>query len=313
MATVPAKQNEFASTLAANLHSKSNVSRDAPSDEWTLIIRPFDSLLNLRLEEIWRYRDLLSLFVRRDFVAFYKQTILGPLWYILQPMMMTIVFTLVFNKIAGIGTDGIPPVLFYLAGITCWAYFSECLTKTSDTFVANQHLFGKVYFPRIIVPLSITVSGLIKFAIQFGVFAIVMAYLVGTGDCSLELNAYALLLPLLILIMAMLAMAFGLIISALTSKYRDLKFALTFGIQLWMYATPIVYPMSIIGGGKWKYLIRANPMSHVVETFKFGFLGEGMFSWWHLGYATSFSMLLLYFAIMVFNRVERTFMDSVCS
>jgi len=286
-------------------------SANYPEDEWTLVIRPFDSLLNLRLDEIWQYRDLLTLFVRRDCVAFYKQTILGPLWYILQPMMMTIVFTLVFSKIARIGTDGIPPILFYLAGITCWAYFSECLVRTSDTFVANQHLFGKVYFPRILVPLSIVASGLIKFVIQFFVFAAALVLMVWYRDCPLRINAYALLLPVLILVMAMLAMAFGLIISALTSKYRDLKFALTFGIQLWMYATPIVYPMSMIGGGKWKYLIRANPMSHVVETFKFGFLGQGMFSWWHLGYASSFAALLLYFAIMIFNRVERTFMDSV--
>lgn len=291
--------------------SRSIESAATPEQDWTLVIRPHEELLDLRLGEIWRYRDLLVLFVRRDFVAFYKQTILGPIWYILQPLMMTIVFTLVFSKIANIGTDDTPPILFYLAGITLWAYFSETLIKTSDTFFANQHLFGKVYFPRIIVPLSMVISGLIKLAIQFSVFIAMTVFFVWFKDVPLRINEYALLLPVLILILAALSMAFGMIISALTSKYRDLKFALSFGIQLWMYASPIVYPMSIIGGGKWKYLILLNPVSPILECFKLGFLGEGSFNWWHLSYAGSFSVFLLYVAIIIFNRVERTFMDTV--
>jgi len=251
------------------------------------------------------------LFVRRDFVAMYKQTILGPLWYLIQPLMTTIVFTLIFSKIAKIGTDNIPPILFYLAGITLWSYFSECLTKVSDTFFANQHVFGKVYFPRMIVPLSLATSGLIKFAIQFGLFLAVTVFFVTFRNVPIRINAYALLLPVLVTIMAMLALGFGMIISAMTSKYRDLKFALTFGVQLWMYATPIVYPMSMIGGGKWKYLIWANPMSSIIESFKLGFLGEGSFSWLHLGYSGLFATVLLMIAIVIFNRVERTFMDTV--
>lgn len=251
------------------------------------------------------------LFVRRDFVAMYKQTILGPLWYLIQPLMTTVVFTLVFSKIAKIGTDNIPPILFYLAGITLWSYFSECLTKVSDTFFANQQIFGKVYFPRIIVPLSLVTSGLIKLGIQFALFCSMIAFFCLFRGVPLQINAYALLTPFLILIMAMLALGFGMLISAMTSKYRDLKFALSFGVQLWMYATPVVYPMSMIGGGKWKYLILANPLSPIVETFKLGFLGEGAFSVLHLGYSAVLASVLLSVAIMVFNRTERTFMDTV--
>lgn len=251
------------------------------------------------------------LFVRRDFVAMYKQTILGPLWYLIQPLMTTLVFTLIFSKIAKIGTDDIPPILFYLAGITFWSYFSECLTKVSDTFFANQHVFGKVYFPRMIVPLSLAASGLIKLAVQFGLFIAMTCFFVVFRNVPIRINEYALLLPVLIVVMAMLALGFGMIISALTSKYRDLKFALSFGVQLWMYATPIVYPMSMIGGGKWKYLIWANPMSPIIECFKLGFLGEGTFRWLHLGYSAVFASVLLMVAIVIFNRVERTFMDTV--
>ena len=267
--------------------------------------------MDLRLGEIWRYRDLLFLFVRRDFVAMYKQTILGPLWYLIQPLMTTVVFTLIFSKIARIGTDNIPPILFYLAGITLWSYFAECLTKVSDTFFANHQIFGKVYFPRIIVPLSLALSGLIKLGIQFALFCSMIAFFYIFRGVPLQINPYAFLSPLLILIMAMLALGFGMLISSLTSKYRDLKFALSFGVQLWMYATPIVYPMSMIGGGKWRYLILANPVSPIVETFKLGFLGEGVFSFLHLGYSAAFASILLAVAIIVFNRTERTFMDTV--
>ena len=279
--------------------------------DWTLVIKPQQSLLNLRLGEVWRYRDLLMLFVRRDFVAFYKQTILGPLWYVLQPLMMTVVFTLIFSKIAKISTDATPPILFYLAGITIWAYFSEALTKISDTFFANQQLFGKVYFPRILVPLSIVISGLIKLTIQFSVFIAMTVFFIWFRDVPLKINSYALLFPILILILAMLSLGFGMIISAMTSKYRDLKFALSFGVQLWMYASPIVYPMSLIGGGKWRFLIWANPISPILECFKLGFLGDGTFYFAHLGYSAAFALVVLFAGIVIFNRVERTFMDTV--
>ena len=308
MSTITEPTQEVSRDQSAQLAS---VPLKHSDEDWTLVIRPQEKLLDLRLGEIWQYRDLWWMFVRRDFVAMYKQTILGPLWYLIQPLMTTVVFTLIFSKIAKIGTDGIPPILFYLAGITLWAYFSECLTKVSDTFFANQQIFGKVYFPRLIVPLSLVSSGLIKLSIQFAMFVGMTVFFVWFRDVPLRVNAYALLFPLLVLIMAMLALGFGMIISALTSKYRDLKFALSFGVQLWMYATPIVYPMSMIGGGKWRYLILANPLSPILETFKFGFLGYGAFDWWHLAYSGSFAACLLYFAIMLFNRVERTFMDTV--
>jgi len=304
--TIETTANDSAQTKGSDLQSVAG-----SEESWDLIIEPQNSLLNLRLGEVWRYRDLLMLFVRRDFVAMYKQTILGPLWYLIQPLMTTVVFTLIFSKIAKIGTDDIPPILFYLAGITLWSYFSECLTKISDTFFANQHIFGKVYFPRIIVPLSLATSGLIKLGIQFMLFIGMIGFFALFRGVPLQINAYALLTPLLILIMGMLALGFGMLISAMTSKYRDLKFALSFGVQLWMYATPIVYPMSMIGGGKWRYLILANPLSPIVETFKLGFLGEGTFSFWYLGYSASFATVLLMVAIVVFNRTERTFMDTV--
>lgn len=294
-----------------NSFKQKQPTEESVDEDWTLEIRPQNSLLSLQLGEVWRYRDLLMLFVRRDFVAFYKQTILGPLWYVLQPLMMTVVFTLIFSKIAKISTDATPPILFYLAGITLWSYFSEALTKIADTFFANQQLFGKVYFPRILIPLSLVISGLIKLTIQFTVFIAMTAFFVWFRDVPLKINAYALLFPVLILILAMLSLGFGMIISSLTSKYRDLKFALTFGIQLWMYASPVVYPMSIIGGGKWKYLILANPVSPILECFKLGFLGDGTFYWGHLAYSAGFATALLFVALVIFNRVERTFMDTV--
>jgi lipopolysaccharide transport system permease protein len=301
----PAAVNPLANDLR-------DVSADASQAEsWDLVIQPQRSLLDLQLGEVWRYRDLLLLFVRRDFVAMYKQTILGPLWYLIQPLMTTVVFTLIFSKIAEIGTDDIPPILFYLAGITLWSYFSECLTKVSDTFFANQQIFGKVYFPRMIVPLSLVASGLIKLGIQFGLFVVVTVFFVLFRGTPLAVNSYALLFPILVLIMAMLALGFGMVITALTAKYRDLKFAMGFGVQLWMYATPIVYPMSLIGGGKWKYLIMANPLCPIIETFKLGFLGAGTFSWLHLGYSALFAVALMLVAIVIFNRTERTFMDTV--
>jgi lipopolysaccharide transport system permease protein len=275
-------------------------------------IQPRGSLFSLNLKELWQYRDLLEMYIKRDIVTFYKQTVLGPIWFFVQPVFTTLIFMFVFGGLAGIPTDGIPQALFYLSGITLWNYFSETLTKTADTFVTNQAIFGKVYFPRLIAPLSLTISGLIKMFIQFGVFIIVYIYFAVKGT-AVSPNAYALLFPLLIVILASLALGFGIIISSMTTKYRDLKFLITFAIQLWMYATPVIYPLSVMEGSykKYMWLIQANPLTAVLETFKYGLLGQGSFSWLALGYSMLFSILLLLIGIIIFNKVERSFMDVI--
>jgi lipopolysaccharide transport system permease protein len=282
------------------------------NQSWDLVIEPTGSLFSINFKEIWRYRDLLEMYIRRDIVTTYKQTILGPIWFFIQPIFTTIVFMFVFGGLAGIPTDGIPMALFYLSGITLWNYFSESLTKTSDTFLANQAIFGKVYFPRLIVPISVTITGLIKMFIQFLVFVVVYIYFVATGFPSVP-NLYALLLPVLIFILAALSLGFGIIISSMTTKYRDLKYLVAFGIQLWMYATPVIYPLSVMEGNYKKYIwmIQANPLTAVLETFKFGFLGQGSFSWFALGYSLLFSIITLLFGILIFNKVERSFMDVI--
>lgn len=278
------------------------------ADEWTEVIEPHHNLLNLQLGEVWRYRDLLLLLVRRDFVATYKQTILGPIWFFLQPIITTLTFTLIFGRIAGLSTDGLPMILFYLAGITLWNYFSECLTRTSTVFRDNAAIFGKVYFPRLIMPLSIVASNLVKLAIQFGLFLIFWLYYLTNGQ--IHPNLYLLLTPVLILLMGGLSLGFGMIISAMTTKYRDLAFLLTFGVQLLMYATPVIYPLSSISD-KYKLLILANPMSSIIETFRFGFLGSGTFSWIMLGYSFSFTAIIVIIGTVIFNKVEKSFMDTV--
>ena len=284
----------------------------ANNDDLVLIIQPRTSLFSINFKELWQYRDLLEMYIKRDIVTFYKQTILGPLWFIIQPIFTTIMFMFVFGGLAGIPTDGIPQALFYLSGITLWNYFSESLTKTSDTFLTNQAIFGKVYFPRLIAPLSVTISGLIKMFIQFGVFIVVYIYFVVKGT-TVAPNSFALLFPVLILILACLALGFGIIISSMTTKYRDLKFLISFAIQLWMYATPVIYPLSVMEGNykKYMWLIQANPLTAVMETFKFGFLGRGSFSWFALGYSFLFSMVVLLVGIVIFNKVERSFMDVI--
>lgn len=277
-----------------------------------LTIEPRAKFFHLNLKELWQYKDLLEMYVKRDIVTLYKQTILGPIWFFIQPIFTTIIFMFIFDGLAGISTDGIPQALFYLAGITIWNYFSESLTKTSDTFIANQAVFSKVYFPRLIAPLSVTISGLIKMFIQFGVFVVVYIYFVVKGT-DVSPNVYALLFPLLIMIMAGLALGFGIIISSMTTKYRDLKFLITFAIQLWMYATPVIYPLSVMEGSykKYMWLIQANPLTSVMESFKYGFLGQGTFSWLSLAYSTLFTIVILLFGIVIFNRVERSFMDVI--
>jgi len=286
-----------------------NATMKEKEEDWTLVIKPNSSLFDLQLKEVWRYRDLLQMFVRRDFVAVYKQTILGPIWFFLQPLFTTITFTVVFGRIAGIATGGVPPLLFYMAGITCWNYFSACLTSTSTTFTSNAGIFGKVYFPRLITPLSIVVSNMLKFGVQLSLFLLLLGYYLIT-DANVQPNFYILLLPFLVLLMAVLALGFGMLISAMTTKYRDLQFLIGFGVQLAMYASTVIYPISEIPD-KYKYLILANPMSSVIETFRYAFLGSGMLPWGFLAYTTVFAIVVFLSGVLVFNKVQRSFMDTV--
>ena len=285
-------------------------------ENWTTVIKPRSGLLEVDLKEIWRYRDLLSLFVKRDIITQYKQTILGPLWWLIQPALTVVMYMVVFGGIAGIPTDGIPQPLFYLGGVCMWQYFSDCLTKTSNTFVTNANIFGKVYFPRLIMPLSNTVSNLVRFGIQFGLFFIVyLFYLI--GGTAVYPNWYMLLFPLLVLMMAGLALGFGIIISSMTTKYRDLQVLFSFFVQLWMYATPIVYPLSqvkgkVVAGFDLYTLMCINPVTPVIETFKHAARGAGQFiGWGWLAYSFAFMMMVLGVGILIFNKVQKSFMDTV--
>jgi lipopolysaccharide transport system permease protein len=275
----------------------------------TYTITPGKNLFDLKLNEIWYHRDLFALFIKRDITVTYKQTVLGPLWFVIQPLLTTLMFLLVFGRIAGIPTDGVPPVLFYLGGITIWNYFSECLRLTSDTFVKNSGLFGKIYFPRIITPLSVVSSNLIKFGIQFVLFLCVFFYYY-FNSAQIHPNITLFCLPLYIIILAIMALGFGLIISAMTTKYRDLTFLIQFGIQLWMYITPVIYPISQIPM-KYRWVVMANPVSSIVESFKYGFTGAGNFYLSSIIYSGLFSIVLFFISLAIFNRTERTFMDTV--
>jgi lipopolysaccharide transport system permease protein len=279
-------------------------------ETWTEVISPKRSLLEINIKELWRYRDLIMLFVRRDFVATYKQTILGPIWLFLQPLFTTLTFFFVFNQIAKIPTDGIDPILFYLSGITLWNYFSDCFNKTSNTFVANAGIFGKVYFPRLATPISIVISNLIKLGIQVLLFVAILIYQMITKDVQLNVNVYILILPYLIILMAVMGLGLGIIFSALTTKYRDLSFLLTFGIQLLMYATPIIYPLSYTGG-KLHTIISMNPLTPIMESFRYAFFSIGNFDWSGLAFASIFSFVVLFIGIIIFNQVEKSFMDTV--
>ena len=280
--------------------------------EWDTIIENKSALLNIDLREVWRYRDLLAMYVKRDIITFYKQTILGPLWFVIQPLFTTIMFMFVFGGIAGISTDGIPQAVLYLAGLVCWNYFQDCLSKCADTFNANQAIFGKVYFPRLVVPLSIVISNLIKMAIQFTLFLAVYVYYFASG-VDFHLNATLLLVPLLIAMLGCLGLGFGMIISSMTTKYRDLRFLITFGVQLWMYATPVIYPLSVMKNTYPKYIwvLVVNPLTAILETFKYAFTGVGEFNWLYLSYSIAFTILILLFGIIIFNRVQRNFMDVI--
>jgi lipopolysaccharide transport system permease protein len=278
-------------------------------DEWTKIIRPVSGWFDIHLGELWRYRDLIMLFVKRDFVSIYKQTILGPLWYLIQPILTTLIFTVIFGKVAKISTDGLPPIMFYLSGVVAWRYFADCLQKTSNTFVGNAHIFGKVYFPRLTVPLSVVISNLIAFAIQLVLFAGFWIYFYAKGT-AIQLQFAALLLPLLILQMATLGLGCGIIISSLTTKYRDLTQLVGFGVQLWMYATPVVYPSSIIPE-KYQWLMALNPMAPIIEAFRYAFLGVGTVNIGNIVTSVMTTLVLLCVGVVLFSRIEKSFMDTV--
>lgn len=278
-------------------------------EDWDLIITPRKKWWDLQLRDVWHYRDLIRLFVRRDFVSVYKQTILGPLWYLIQPLLTTITFTVVFGNIAQLPTDGLPQFLFYMSGTVIWTYFAECLTKTSNTFVNNSQLFGKVYFPRLAVPVSILFSNLITFAVQFALFLAFMGYFAIQGSV-IQPNRWILLTPVLVLMMAGLGLGFGIIISSLTTKYRDLRFLVQFGVTLLMYATPVIYPVSAIPE-RYQILIRANPMTPIVETFRYAFLGAGTINPLDLVYSFIFMIIVVVIGTVIFNRVEATFLDTV--
>lgn len=281
------------------------------SQQWTTVIKPKDKLLSVDFKEIWQYRDLMMLFVKRNIITQYKQTILGPLWYLIQPLMTTIMYMVVFGGIAKISTDGLPQPLFYLAGISFWQYFSDCLTKTSNTFVNNAGIFGKVYFPRLITPLSDVTSNLVRFGIQFGLFLCVYAYYMIFTDAPIHTNWYALLIPILVMMLAGLSLGFGILFSSMTTKYRDLQLLLSFFVSLWMYATPVIYPLSTITNPKLLLVMQLNPLTGIVEFFKYGMLGVGCHEWWMLGYSFGFMVVLLITGVVVFNKVQRSFMDTV--
>ena len=279
-------------------------------ENWTLVIKPHEKLWNIDVGEIWRYRDLIQLFVKRNIVVQYKQTILGPLWYLIQPLLTVIMNMVVFGGIAKMSTDGIPQALFYMAGNVCWFYFADCLNQTSNTFIANQNMFGKVFFPRMVVPIATVLSNLLRFGIQLGLFIVIYVYFFFNGS-----NIYPtwglVLIPVFVVMLAGLGLGFGILISSMTTKYRDLTILFTFIVQLWMYATPIVYPISMVPEGMLRTLIIANPMTSVIEAFKYVTLGQGYFSFLALGYSFTFMVLLLIIGIVIFNKVQRSFMDTV--
>jgi len=279
------------------------------AEDWTLVIKPGYAWYDLHLKELWKYRDLVLLFVRRDFATFYKQTILGPLWYLIQPAISTIVFSVVFGQIAGLPTEGIPSFLFYLSGTIVWGYFSASLTQTSNTFLQNAAIFGKVYFPRLTVPISIAIINFAQFFIQFTLFLAVYIFYALNGSL-VRPTLWIIGTPLILLQMALLGLGTGILISSLTTKYRDLTFVMTFGVQLWMYATPIVYPSSMIRE-KYRFYYMLNPMAQIVDSFRLAFLGTGEMHW--LYFITSWSVTIIIFTagMGLFSRVEKTFMDTV--
>jgi len=287
------------------------IAQKTENQGWDLEIKPKSGLLELNLKEVWAYRDLMWLFVRRDFVAQYKQTVLGPVWHFIQPILTTIMFLFVFGRIAKIPTDGIQPeFLFYLSGITIWNYFSTCLTSTSTTFTSNAAIFGKVYFPRLVIPLSVVISNLVKFGIQFLFLGVAIIYCFFTGY-KIDLNIYLLLIPFLLIIMAGIGLGLGIIISSITTKYRDFTVLLGFAVQLYMYATPIAYPLSYLKQKGYAWAVEINPLTPIVEAFRFALFGKGTFSTESLLYSTGFMIVVLTIGSIIFTKVEKSFMDTV--
>lgn len=282
---------------------------DSESRQWT-VFSPRKPLLDLRLAEVWKYRDLIALFVRRDFVATYKQTLLGPLWFLLQPLFTTIVFTVIFGKIAKLPTDGIPNFLFYMSGVVVWNYFADCITRTSQTFNANSGVFGKVYFPRMTVPVASVITNLITFAIQFVLFMLIVLWFMLQPGSAIKLDWRVIVLPVLILQMAMLGIGVGCLVSALTTRYKDLNMAVGFGVQLWMYGSAVIIPRSDVPE-QFQWLMTINPMVPVVESFRFAFLGAGTVEFGQLAIGAVLSVGMFLWGVVVFNRVERTFTDTI--
>jgi len=282
------------------------------NEDWDIKITAQNSIFDLKLRDVWHYRDLLLLLVRRDFVSFYKQTILGPIWFFIQPAITILLYTLVFGNLAGIPVDGLPKPLFYLAGIIIWNYFSECLTKTATVFRDNSALLGKVYFPRLIMPLSIVLSNLIRFGVQFLLFMILYVIYLFKGTTIVP-NAFLLLLPLLLVMIAALGLGLGMIISAVTTKYRDLAFIVSFGVPLLMYTTTVIFPLSVAEAKypAYSWLVKFNPITAIIETFRYGFMGRGSFSWELMGYSLASTIVILLLGTIIFNRVEKTFVDTV--
>lgn len=279
------------------------------SEDWNLVIRGHASLFDLNFKDLWHYRDLLFLFVKRDFISFYKQTVLGPLWFFIQPLFTTLVFTFVFGNLAKISTDGLPQQLFYLSGITAWNYFSDCLSKTSTVFRDNASIFGKVYFPRLIMPLSIVVSNLVRFMVQLLLLVVMMVYF-ASQDADFHVTYAILFFPVLVILMALLGLGMGLIITAMTTKYRDLSFLVTFGVQLLMYGTTVIYPLSS-APEKYKHFIKLNPMTGIIEAFRYAFLGKGEFTVWSISYSVIVTLIVLFLGIIIFNKTEKNFVDTI--
>lgn len=282
----------------------------AKDEQWDIIIEPRANFFDIRIKDVWDYRDLLFLFVKRDITAQYKQTVLGPLWHFIQPIFTTIVFVMVFGKIANIPTDGIEPILFYMSGITIWNYFSSCLNATSGTFVANAGIFGKVYFPRLVIPLSAVFSNIVKFGIQFLLLIVAITYF-GIRNGSFYFGASWLLIPVLVIMMAAIGLGAGIIISSLTTKYRDFTVLIGFAVQLLMYATPVAYPLSYLKDKSFISVIQYNPLTPIVEAFRFALFGKGSFDVTHLMYGGAFIIVVLFIGLLIFSKVERTFMDTV--
>ncbi|MDP5027523.1 ABC transporter permease [Flavobacterium sp.] len=285
---------------------------DFSEDKWLYEITPKNKFLSLNLKEVWRYRDLLFLFVKRDIVTVYKQTVLGPLWYLIQPLFTSITFTIIFNNVAGISTGSIPPFLFNLAGIMVWSYFTSCLNATSDTFRANAGMFGKVYFPRLIVPISVVISNLVKFLIQFAIFIAFYFYYVMKGTV-IQFNESVFLFPLLIMVMGILGLGLGMLISSLVTKYRDFSYLVSFGVQLLMYVSAVMYPMALI---KMKmpslaWLVQYNPLAYIIETSRYMLLGVGDVSLFGVLYVVAITTFVFLFGLLIFNKTEKSFIDTV--